>query len=1050
MGRNHLYRLLISLAVRSSLVFLLVVFALTESSWAQSAGTQPVQTPSRTIANIIAVLDQYKPDPAMAAAARILASGQPPENASPRDLIEFYKKRATVRESLGLTAQMLEDRRKLVELARGDSDEARYIAQLAVAELASGNLLSSLKLHESIINNSKAHPGAKRLSAYQAAMLYANLGDIPSARKVLAVGDSIYERTRWAGGWVPFASMYSALRESSAAALLRSEGKFAEAEAASRRSLAFWEEDLKIAGPRAESNPASGPVELIHAGRDFTELYLAQSQLVQGRAPEAELTMRNVLMRTLSRVGKYAPFSAAATAAFANVLNEQGRFREAAAMAREALDILDHIGAPENSMMRIVARKVLANALSGSEDWAGANEQYMALRKSAEADEYNQRVVRGSAESGLAAVKTGEAARVVVQMKSVLDENLKNLGPNHYLTGEIRGVYAMALGATGEQAKALDEFREATRVLLAPGAASTETEALAFRRLKQRHIIYAYMTLLWEIKGTEVEKNAGLNVAAESFRLADAVRGGSVQQALAASAARAAANQPGLGELIRKEQDERQEVQALYETLLRLVALPAEQQLPKVMGDMRNRIADIEKNRAQLFAEIEKRFPDYANLISPRPATIEEAVKALRPGEALMSILSTRERSFVWVLNPQGAISYHSAQLGEPEIAKIVASLRAALDPGPAPLDRLPPFNFEGAYRLYTDLFAPAQSVWGSATTIVASVSGALAQIPLSILPTEKVQLVRDRKLLLGEFRSVPWLARKAALVNIPSVTALVRLRALPAANSQRQAFVGFGDPQFSRSTPSAAGLQLASATRGIPDKRDLSISRISELTSRSAAGLDWTPYDKLPALPDTREEILSIAQALGADPKKDVFLGTEANKKKLQTMDLTQKRIVAFATHGLIAGDLPGLVQPALALAAFDDPKESPLLTLDDVLALKLDADLVVLSACNTAAGDGEGAEAISGLGRGFFYAGSRALLVTHWPVETVSAKLLTTGLFERYTTDPRLTRAEALRQSMLSLMKIDDIDPKGASSYSYAHPMFWAPYALIGDGAR
>lgn len=298
----------------------------------------------------------------------------------------------------------------------------------------------------------------------------------------------------------------------------------------------------------------------------------------------------------------------------------------------------------------------------------------------------------------------------------------------------------------------------------------------------------------------------------------------------------------------------------------------------------------------------------------------------------------------------------------------------------------------------------------------------------------------------------------------------------------RRTAFAGFGDSQFSRN-----GTQFASvaATRGVR-LRNLSISRLNEsqpgdkpslvaiATAASAPGApvspvvapgatpasaataapvaaasafasDWTHYGDLKALPDTREEILAIAQALGADRQKDVFLGLAASKLTAQSTDLSRRRIVAFATHGLIPGDLPGLVHPALALSALDDPKESPLLTLDNVLLLKLDADMVVLSACNTAAGDGQGAEAVSGLGRGFFYAGSRALLVTHWPVETVSARLLTTGLFERCARDARVTRAQALNASLLALM--DETSPQG---YRYAHPMFWAPYALIGDGGR
>jgi CHAT domain-containing protein len=110
-----------------------------------------------------------------------------------------------------------------------------------------------------------------------------------------------------------------------------------------------------------------------------------------------------------------------------------------------------------------------------------------------------------------------------------------------------------------------------------------------------------------------------------------------------------------------------------------------------------------------------------------------------------------------------------------------------------------------------------------------------------------------------------------------------------------------------------------------------------------------------------------------------------------------------------------------------------------------------VVLSACNTAAADGAAAEAVSGLGRAFFYAGARALLVSNWPVETVSARLLTTGIFRRQAADSKLARAEALQLTMLEL--IDSAyarDANGKVLYSYAHPMFWAPFTLVGDGGR
>jgi CHAT domain-containing protein len=208
----------------------------------------------------------------------------------------------------------------------------------------------------------------------------------------------------------------------------------------------------------------------------------------------------------------------------------------------------------------------------------------------------------------------------------------------------------------------------------------------------------------------------------------------------------------------------------------------------------------------------------------------------------------------------------------------------------------------------------------------------------------------------------------------------------------------------------------------------------------------------ELSPLPDTRDEILAIAKALSADPHKDTFFGKDANPAKVKSTDMRGRRIVAFATHGLVAGDLPGLDQPALALTPMKDKDlNSGLLKLDDILKLSLNADLVVLSACNTAAADGEGSEAVSGLGRGFFYAGAKSVLATHWPVETVSARQLVTHLFERYAQDNTMTRAKALQRAMLEVLdKEVALDANGKTLNAYAHPAFWAPYALYGDPGR
>jgi CHAT domain-containing protein len=141
------------------------------------------------------------------------------------------------------------------------------------------------------------------------------------------------------------------------------------------------------------------------------------------------------------------------------------------------------------------------------------------------------------------------------------------------------------------------------------------------------------------------------------------------------------------------------------------------------------------------------------------------------------------------------------------------------------------------------------------------------------------------------------------------------------------------------------------------------------------------------------------MARALDADPASSVFLGREASEQWVKTMALDDRRVIAFATHGSVAGDLDGLDQNALALSVPASPadEEDGLLTMEEVLGLSLVADWAILSACNTAAADGRGTEAVSGLGRALFFAGARAILATHWPVETTSAAFPTTTMCQR-----------------------------------------------------
>ena len=548
------------------------------------------------------------------------------------------------------------------------------------------------------------------------------------------------------------------------------------------------------------------------------------------------------------------------------------------------------------------------------------------------------------------------------------------------------------------------------------------------------------------------------NVAVETFGLADAVRGHAVEQALADSSARMVAKDAALAELVRTEQDAAKQIGAQLGVLNNLLALPSDQRDDQSVRAINGEIAKLRANRNAAQLEIKRRFPSYADLVDPKPPAVEDIKAVLRPGEALLSFYFGQNASFVWAVPKDGAVAFAAVPSTALDIEAKVRKLRQALEPQVATVDEIPPFDLTLAYQLYALLLKPVEAGWQGAKSLIVVTNGALGELPLSLLPTAPSQIDVDAKPLFAGYRNVPWLARDHAVTVVPSASALVTLRRLPSGSPERDKLIGFGDPYFNAQEAadaedglSAEPTQVASVsdsgaavTRGIPLKL-----RASPHTE----DVDTAELAMLPRLADTRLELISVAKALDVDPVKALYLGKAANEQNVETIDLSHYRVVAFATHGLVPGDLDGLTQPALALTAPDvaGVEGDGLLTMEKILALKLDADWVVLSACNTAAGAGAGAEAASGLGSAFFYAGTRALLVTNWSVHSASARELISDMFRRQSADPALSRAEALRQAMMALLDGDGFkDNSGRTLFSYSHPLFWAPYSIIGDGGR
>jgi CHAT domain-containing protein len=202
-----------------------------------------------------------------------------------------------------------------------------------------------------------------------------------------------------------------------------------------------------------------------------------------------------------------------------------------------------------------------------------------------------------------------------------------------------------------------------------------------------------------------------------------------------------------------------------------------------------------------------------------------------------------------------------------------------------------------------------------------------------------------------------------------------------------------------------------------------------------------------LPRLEHTRAEIQQLARAFGAS-RSDYVLDVVATESELNRRNadgrLGRAEVIAFATHGLMAGDLAGsLAEPALALTPPTEPSEADdgLLTASEAARLRLNARWVILSACNTAAGGRPDAEGLTGLARAFFYAGARTLLVSQWPINDEAAQRLTTRAVELQRLG-NITTAEAMRRSMAELMADRSRDEQGRS---FAHPSAWAPFVLV-----
>lgn len=569
-------------------------------------------------------------------------------------------------------------------------------------------------------------------------------------------------------------------------------------------------------------------------------------------------------------------------------------------------------------------------------------------------------------------------------------------------------------GRSGEARKRLDRAQRIIDVLLerewrvgnVAAAATLRELAGPINRLARAEVAY-------HVGSQDLQSSMG-----SLFRSIQQARFSETGLTILASVGRQIEENPYVARLVRQKDELDRQARWLED---RLEWFP-KQYRPRVLAD---RAARIERERTSLAKELAARIPGSDTLLAATPLALSKAQKLLGPKEGLLvSIVLGEETTFALVTRDRSRAWTSSISAADLDLA--VALLRAGVT---ITGNEWPHFDLKASADLFARLLSPMREEIGRLDTLIVVPSGALESLPFAALLVDKPPKTSTGGSEAQNFRTSrpAWLIRHFALAVLPSVATLEALRVVKSRPAAPLPFVGIANPVFSgRAT-------AARRSRG----------RRVEFRSLYRTGklADLSILRTLSPLTETEDEVRTMARLLGA-PAEHLFLGKRASEKTIKQADLGRYRILAFATHGLVAGDAAPGAEPGLALTVPQraTAEDDGFLTPSEIARLKLNADLVILSACDTAASDGRPqAEGLSGLARGFFAAGARAVLASHWKIPSEPTVALTTGMIDRRAQNPQLSWAQALRQSMLELADKTG-DPANA------HPINWAAFIVVG----
>lgn len=953
-----------------------------------------------------------------------------PLPADPAARLALLQQQARAAQSLEQRGRWVELLGEVAQMARNQPGGEAWVRQYLSAEFVWGSSGKSLAAADAFANDTSLLLPTRASAALRQVYALAQARDRAQLDRMWSRAQGLVQQALVSLANDPAATLRLQVdRLQVRSEIERWQGRQADAVASLREAVRLAQQGLEAA--RAGGKPPRDPaVQDAYGWYDGSQGMLTYALVRQGRAPEAvQIGQTNL---ALWRAGQITDALGARwhyRLAQAQVASRQ--YAVALENAQRADDMLQRAGASPASHARWLARQEQVRSLIGLRRWAEADAFYAEFLGSLPADSLARDRASDWRLRGLLAAKAGRPDEGLEIVERIHKSRLRLYGEAHPQTQEAAGVRALVRLLKGDLAGAWSDYQPLFVALLDTPGGWLDLDMSGARGFV---LGLAFDEYLREV-AARAQRGEKLEQAwiDRALQVADRLQTGSTHRALVDASARLLAATPALRAQLEEEQalraaaasrnstlfatlgeeDRLRRRNSSEETKAQLKALP-DAERKKRQKEMADELAAVREQARQqreaaqgareaLNAQRERiatAYPAYADLVTPTLPAPAALQKLLSPGEALLVVHPMEGGTLAWWVAPGGPARVVASPIGAAAWVEKVGRLRAALDLGTGKPPVLP---VEGLHEVWRELVAPLQP-GGDVKSLLVAADGALAGLPFAAVLTAPEP---------GAF-----VARRMAVTQLPSAGALAALRRVAAPPVAPKPLFGVGDPQFK------SGAKAGRAALG------------QSATKYDAA---WGfSYGDIPPLPETRAELQALAKALGANAQADLLLGAAATREAVLAAPLSDRRVVAFATHGLMPGELPGISKPALALAPAGDGTASPLLELDDVLTLRLNAQSVLLSACNTAAGE-QGGAAMSGLVRGFFFAGGRSVLATHWAVETASAAALTAATFSA-----QAPRAEALRLAQVRMIE----GQLGGGRWS--HPFYWAGFALFGDPSR